>query len=288
MTLCLRIFSALVAFAAPSLTHAEPLSLDGAIRLALEKNQRIKVAERGVRNVENQLRQLTGNTAFQTDGPELETIELPPATGITVDAAADVKRAYELRPDYQAARLGVTIDRASNASAQNALLPRLDFVGSYGYSGADRVFATARDQVRDQDARAYSAGVVVRVPLTFAEGRGRARAAKLNLRQAEADLVRFEQDIAISITAAAGQIETTKQRAAAAKIALDLGQQALNAEEKKILAGTSTTFNLLLQQQQLTLVQNSYARALADQRRAIANYERELGTTLTVHQLTLE
>jgi len=179
------------------------------------------------------------------------------------------------------------IDRAKNAAAQNALLPRLDFVGSYGYGGSSRDFRTARDQVRDEDARSYSAGMVVRIPFAFAEGRGRARAAKLNLRQGEADLMRLEQDIALSVTAAAGQLETTKQRVAADKIAFELAEQALENEQKRFKAGTSSTFFVLQQQEILSSAQNSYARALADQRRAQANYDRELGATLERHGITL-
>ena len=255
---------------------------------AASREESILFAERSVRDLENQLRLLIGDTGFKSDGTPLETAELPAVRDVTVDVAADLKKAYELRPDYQAARLGVTIDRASNTAAQNALLPRLDFVGSYGYSGLNRDFPTARAQVRSEDARAYSAGVVVRVPLTFADGRGRARAAKLNLRQGEADLVRLEQDIALSVTLAAGQIETTKQRVAVAKTGYELAQVALDNEQKRLKAGTITTFFVLQQQEILTAAQNSYAAALAAQRRALANYERELGTTLSTHHITLE
>ena len=252
------------------------------------REEAILLAERAVRDVENELRLLIGETSFQTGGTELEVAELAPAPDLTVNAAADVKRAYDLRPDFLAARLGVTVNRASNASARNQLLPRLDFVGSYGYSGRNADFGAARREVRDQDARAYTAGIVVRVPLTFAEGRGRARAAQLTLRRSEADLVRFEQDVALSVTNAAGQIETTKQRVAATRAAFDLAQQALDAEQKRFQAGTSTTFFVLQQQELLASAQNSYARALADQRRALANYERELGTTLASHGLKIE
>lgn len=244
------------------------------------REESVLLARRAAADLENQLRQLIGESAYPVDGPVLELETLPPATPLTVDAAADLKRAYELRPDFQAARLGVTRRRVSAALAQNQLLPRVDFVGSYGYSGMDRDFGTARRQVRDQDARAYSAGVVVSVSLTFAEGRGRARAAKLGLRQSEAELVRVEQDIAIDVAAAAGQIATTRQRVAATRYALELAQQSLEAEQKKFTAGTSSTFLVLQAQEILAGAQSGHARALADERRARANYERELGTTL--------
>jgi outer membrane protein TolC len=260
--------------------------LQARARLA-SREETVLFAVRSAEDTQNQLRQLIGDTAFANVGTGLELADPPAPAAVTVSLADDLKRAYDQRPDYQAARLGVTKRRASSTLAQNQLLPRVDFVGSYGYSGVDRDFSTARGQVRDQDARAYSAGVVVSLPLTFAEGRGRARAAKLGLRQSEADLVRLEQEIAVDITAAAGQVETTRQRVAAAKHALDLSEQSLAAEQKKFTAGTSSTFLVLQSQDQLAQVQSSYARALADQRRALANYDRELGRTLATWQLTL-
>lgn len=252
------------------------------------REENVLVALRNAIDYENLLRQLIGETDYPVTAPPLDLEPLPLPVTITVDAPNDLKRAFDLRPDFQAARLGVSQRRIRSSVAQNQLLPSVDFVGSYGYSGMDPTFSTARREVRDRDARAYSAGVVVSIPLTFAEGRGRARAARLATKQAEADLVRLEQDIAIDVAAAAGQIETARNRVTAARSALDLAQQSLEAEQKKFQAGTSTTFLVLRAQELLAVAQNSYARALGDQRRAYANYEREVGTTLINRNITLQ
>ncbi len=252
------------------------------------REEAVVLAQRSAADLENQLRRLMGESSYPVDGPPLEIELLPPLPPLTVNPAADLKRAYELRPDYQAARLGIVRRQADSALARNQLLPRLDFVGSYGHGGVDRDFSTARRQVRQEDTRAYSAGMVVTIPLTFAEGRGRARAAKLSLRQSEAELVRVEQGIAIDVAAAAGQIASTRQRVEATRQALDLSQQSLEAEQKKFTAGSSTTFLVLQAQEQLAQAQSGHARALADQRRALANYDRELGTTLVNRKIAVE
>jgi len=255
---------------------------------AASRDEAILVAAQNARDSENRLRQLLGETAFFLHGPDLELEPLPAAAPLTVDPAADLKRSLELRPDYQAARSGVVRHRATSALANNQLLPRVDFVGSYGYSGMDRDFGAARAQVRNQDARAYSAGVVVSLPLTFAEGRGRARAARLSLRQSEADLARLESDIAVDVAAAAGQLQTTRQRVETNRAALGFARQSLAAEEKKIQAGTGSTFLVINAQTTLIQVERSYASALADERRAHAAYEREIGTTLQNRNIKLE
>lgn len=252
------------------------------------REESILFAERTVHDDENQLRRLIGDSVLSADGPAIDLAPLAPAILLTVDPAADLKQALNLRPDYQAARLGLAVQRVNEVVAKNQVLPRVDFVGSYGYSGLDRDFAASRRQVGDEDFRSYTAGVVVNVPLGFTEARSRARAARLTLRQSEADLARLELDIAVSVAAAAGQIETTRQRVAATRTAYELAKQALAAEEKRFQAGTSRTLDVLQLQQQLASVESSQVRALADQRRAVASYERELGTTLLSHRLTVE
>lgn len=252
------------------------------------REEQILFAERSVRDIENELRLLIGESAFAPGGAPLEVEPLPPASPLTVDPAGDLRRAQALRPDYQAARLGVDKRRFNAALARNQLLPTLNFVGSYGYTGTDPDFGAARAEVRRRDNHSYSAGLVVSVPLFFAEGRGRARAAKLSLRQGEADLARLEADIALSIAAAAGQLETTRARVEATRTARDLANQALEAEQKRFTAGTTTTFFVLQFQESLIDVEFRYFRALADERRAIALYERELGATLESRNIALE
>jgi outer membrane protein TolC len=252
------------------------------------RDEGVLYAEQGVRDATNRLRQLIGEREFQI-APRTLPIDTELAlTETPVDLQLDLKQAYDNRPDYQQARLTIQKARANRSAARNALLPEVDFVGTYGYNGLDANFAASRRAVENYENRNYSAGVVVRVPITFAEGRGRARSAKLSLRQAEADLIRLEQDIAVSIASAAGQIETTRKRVAANRAAYELARQALDDELKKLRAGTSNTFFVLQLQGELAGVENSLYRSIADQRRAQANYDRELGRTLAVHNITLQ
>lgn len=254
---------------------------------AAQRGEAILFAERAVRDTDNALRHVIGEETFSLNGPIL-AVDVPAMPEVTtVNPAADLKTAYEMRPDYQGARLGLVKRRASDSFARNQLLPTVDVVGSYGYSGLDRDFSASRRMVVDQDHRSYSAGVVVSVPLTFAEGRGRARAARLELRQGEADVERLAQDIALSIMNAAGQIETTRQRVVTTQRAFELASEALAGELKKLQAGTTTTFVVLNLQTNLTQIESNLSRALADQRRAYANYEREIGVTLQRRKIEL-
>lgn len=254
---------------------------------AAQRGEQILFTERAVKDAENNLRHLMGEEMFPAGGAGI-VIDPPTLIETEVKPAEDLKTALDSRPDYQAARLGLGKLRAGESLAKNQLMPRLDVVGSYGYNGLDRDFAASRRMVDDQDHRSYSAGLVVSVPLTFAEGRGRARAARLGLRQGEADLDRLTQDIALSVANAAGQIETTRQRVTATRRAYQLANEALAGELKKLQAGTTTTFVVLNLQTNLTSIESSLSRALADQRRAQAIYEREIGVTLERRKIELK
>ncbi|HZL47116.1 MAG TPA: TolC family protein [Opitutaceae bacterium] len=251
------------------------------------REQGILFATQAVRDTDNRLRLLLGEHAFSNEGPLLAIAPAEPPE-LTLHVAEDLKKSYELRADFQQARFGLDKSRYNAAYARNQLLPQVDFVGGYGYTGYDKNFAASRRMVSNEDSRAYSAGVQVSVPLTFAQGRGNARAARLQHRRDEENLEFLKENIALSVTAAAGDVETTRKRVEAARAALDLAQKTLDAELKKLRAGTGTsTFVVLNYQDQLAEVEANYYQALADQRRAVAVYDREIGTTIDRYHIVL-
>jgi outer membrane protein TolC len=245
------------------------------------REEAILIAERAARDAENALKQLvTDEKGPRLLEQRLAIDPLPPAPIVVVDAAADFRLALEKRPDYQQARLVLQRDRLSSRYERNQLLPRVDLVGSYGYNGYDANRAISRRQVQDQDYRSYTWGVVVSVPLTFTTERGRSRAARLQAEQSATELERIEQDIVVRVGNAAGQIETTQKRIRAAREARKLAQATLDAEEKRLRAGQSSTFFVLQQQETLSELEVSELRAQADYQNALAEYDRQLGLTL--------
>lgn len=249
-------------------------------RLA-NREENILIAERRVRDAENGLKQLISDErtpALLDYGFDIEPPAPPPL--VVPDAAADFQVALAKRPDYQQALLQVQRAEINHRLRRNQLLPRVDLVGSYGYAGLDRDFDTSRRIVRDEDNRSYSYGVAVAIPLTSTTERGLYRAARLGRRQAEINLERIEQEIVVRVGNAAGQIETTRKRVDSAKYARELGQLTLDAEEKRLRAGTGTTFFVSQQQEILSGLEVSELRAQTDYLNAVAVYDAQLGVTL--------
>ena len=245
------------------------------------REENILFAERQVREAENFLKQLI--TDDKTPGLLSQHLLIeppPPAPIVMVDAAADFRTALEKRPDYQQAKLALKRAGINRRQQLNQFLPRVDMVGSYGYSGYDTVASVSHQQVRNKDYNDYSWGVVVSVPLTFTTERGRYRAARLQEKQSETNIDQVEQNIVVQVGNAAGQIDTTQKRVQATRHARELAQATLDAEEKRLRAGQSSTFFVSQQQEILSFAEVSEAAAQSDYHKALAEYDRQLGVTL--------
>lgn len=250
------------------------------------REEAIILASRAVRSIQIQLRVLIGRKTFFPDEVDL-AVEVFEAPDIAVNAVEDLKIALVMRPDYQAARLGVTIDKAFDAAARNGLLPEVNLVAGYGYNGLDRDFAASRRMVGDMNYPSSSIGLNITIPITNAQQRGKARAARLQVRQSETALKRLEASVAASVANAADEIVAAHQRVVADNAAYDAAKQTLANEEEKLQAGTSTTLAVIQLQQSLINVEKSVANARAAQRQAFAQYEHERGTTLQRFNVTL-
>jgi len=256
---------------------------------AATREEFILLAQNRVREAENLLKQLI--TDDQTPGLLAHRIAIeppPPSPIVMVDAATDFRTALEKRPDYQQAKLVLRRDTVGARLQRNQLLPRVDLVGSYGYNGYDTALGVSRQQVKDEDNRAYSWGVVVSVPLTFTTERGRYRVAKLQQRQSETEIQRIEQDIVVRVGNAAGQIETAQKRVQATRRARELAQSTLDSEVQRLRAGASTTFFVSQQQEILSNAEVREAGAQSDYAKALADYDRQLGLTLEKLRINVE
>jgi len=244
-------------------------------------------AERGLRDAQNFLRALiTGDSRPVVESP----LEILPPGGRpepVIDHAGDLAKALARRPDYQQAQQNVRRAEVGLASSRSQLLPQIDLVGSYGYNGAGTTFNDSSRAARNGNTDSWTAGAELNLPLALRDGRGKFRAAKLTVAQAQSVLRQTEQGIVVEVANAAGQIATTAQRVAATRHARELAQQSLAAEEKLLQVGQSTTFTVLQFQELLAGAQVSEDRALADYNIALANYDRAIGATLETHAIEL-
>lgn len=245
-------------------------------------------AERDLREAQNYLRMLISDrAAAELDTPLAIDAPTPPSP-FAPDRAADLARAYTLRPEFRQAEQNVKLTGDVRRARRSEVLPQIDLVGSYGYNGAGNDFTQSYRDARSGDTVSWSAGAVVNVPIAFRAGRGRARAARLENERAQVELQELAQQIAVEVTNAAGQIDATRARVEAAGRARRLAESSLTAEQKRLQVGQSTTFTVLQFQDLLSSAQIAEDRALADHHIAVARYQRAIGTTLEEHAITLD
>ena len=246
------------------------------------------IAELGVKSATNELRRLISDLRT----PELLTqpLSLAPTQPPTVpaaDAAADFHTALALRPDFQKAALAIKRGTLDRDFALNQLLPNVDLIASTGVNGFATSWPAARSDLRSRDFKSSSAGISVSIPLSFTTERGRFRAARLRREQAEFYLQKLEQDILISVGNAATTLDAARRRTETTALARKLNDSLLEAELRRLRAGTGSTFSVLYQQEQLNYAEISEALALHDLRRALAEYDRQTGRTLATHHIAL-
>jgi outer membrane protein TolC len=252
------------------------------------REENILLAERYVSSVQLRLKRLISDerSTALLDGP-LVLAPLPPPAEMRVDIASDIAVAHELRPDFRQALLARQRSVELYRRERNQLLPGLDLVGSYGYSGVGSDASSSRGQIRDRDHPSYSAGIVLSLPITSTSERARARSARLVRERAELQIRELEQSIVVRIGEAASEIETAWKRVLASRASRDLSQQTLDSEVKRLRAGPGSTFVVLQLQEILSNDEVREARAVADFRNALAEYDRQTGRTLARHRVEL-
>jgi outer membrane protein TolC len=230
---------------------------------------------------------LSSETRPATDQP-LRFAAPPLIPQPVIDRDADLKHAYKLRPDYRQAQENIRLAQANLSESRSAALPQVDLIGTYGYNGTGRTFDDAYRNAREKDTPAWTASAVVNIPLPFRDGRGRVLASKLSLAQARTGIARIEQQIAVEVANAAGQIDATARRVEVTRRARQLAAESLAAQQKRLQVGQVDTFTVLQFQDLLSNAEQAEYRAIADYNIALANYDRAIGTTLERHTVTIE
>jgi outer membrane protein len=165
----------------------------------------------------------------------------------------------------------------------NQVFPRLDVFGSYGYGsgGVDNTsFGDAFRDFRNRELPAYSYGALISVPLINSTARNKYKSAKVVVQQALLAVRQTEETIMVEIDNAVTAAKVSYQRVDATRQGSSYAEAALEAEQRKLEIGKSTSFNVLQLQRNLTEARTQEIIARADYTRALAELARAEGSTL--------
>ena len=252
----------------------------------------VLVAESNIRAFEDQLRTVILNPAQ----PDFWTVRLIPTerpvlTAQPIDVETAIKNAMQNRTDLLAARKRVeTVDINIEAN-KNAKLPAVDLIGNYNTVGvagtqfefgpgfpptilgqSQRTFTEALRDVFGQDYRDWSVSLQVSYPLGTSPASAALASSRLQREQQLTSLRELEIAVTQQIREAGRQVTNSLQRVDATRKAREFAEIRYEAEQKRVTAGLSTTFQLVNAQQALSNARLSETNAIIDYNRALVAF----------------
>ena len=185
--------------------------------------------------------------------------------------------------------------------AKNQLLPGLNLTASYwspGVSGDQIIYlnnnpltgiiigrvpggsSAAMKDAFNFKYQNWSVGLTLTLPMNNFLSRAMYTQAKLNMEQSLLNLKSQEQQIFLEIKNAVRAVETNFKRTQAYRVARELAEQKLAAEEEKLKVGLSTNYMVLQYQRDLSTARSTELRAIVDYNLSTAAMDRALGLSL--------
>jgi outer membrane protein TolC len=238
-----------------------------------------------------------------------DRVSLEPIQEESQPVEALVQEAFQQRPELEQAVLTLRNDEITLKGARNALLPTLDVYGYYGASiigGAVNTnchFGTISCTVQGNAAPGDYGSVLADLVNSTAPDKGvgfsltipiRNRTAQavqerslMEYRQAELRLEQLHTEIRMQVTNAMYALTSDRAQVKAATAARDYAQQSLEAEQKKLHLGASTTANVLQEQRNLATAEANLIAAHGGYAKDRAGLYQILASTLQHYGINL-
>jgi outer membrane protein TolC len=259
-------------------------------------------AEVAVKNAEDQLKILMNMSQEEekeyvsiipVDTPRFEQKEIPLEEALVI--------ALNNRPDLKGLRIELQTQQFNLSVTKNQLLPALNLNASYwspGISGNRIIYdpenplnpepvevipGPRNDSIKDAldfKYKNWSIGLSLNIPLNNFLSRASYAEAKTRLDQTLLNLKQQEQQVLLEIKNALRAAEANRKRVQAYRVARELQEQKLTAEEEKLKVGQSTNYTVLMYQRDLANARSTELKAIIDYNVSLANLERALGLSL--------
>jgi outer membrane protein len=265
-----------------------PLDVIQAEAGVAENVQAVITSAQAIKDAENALKRLISQQVTEYRGISLIPADFPVAQATELDIPQSIRTALERRPDYLSAKQALERQNIVVQYNRNQLWPEVDLQGSYGANGRGTTDNNYRDSLTSGDNPVWSAGVILSIPLGNRQARSNYNIAKLDADQALISLKALEQNIIVQVEDAIGHVGSSAQAVEAARAATRLAEASLDAEQKKLLAGSSTTFLVLQAQAQLGSSRSAEVRARASYAESLISLDLAEGTILQKNNIVLD
>ncbi len=198
------------------------------------------------------------------------------------------RNGMSLRPDLQSSKESIERQNIVLRYQHNQLFPSLDLSLTYGHNGLGQTLPGGLNGIQKGDNQFYSYGLVLSFPLSNTTAKNNYKAGKATKEVLLLQLKQLEQSVIVEIDNAVKQAQTAYDKIEATRQARLYSEAALDAEQKKLENGKSTSFFVLQLQRDVTAARSAELRALADYNKALAELAKSEGTTLDKANIGLE
>ncbi len=225
------------------------------------------LSEKNIGNAEDALKLLMNMPDWSVPLIPIDTPNDRPSLSSDEEPVIEVvlKKALENRRDIKAADLRVESARLIRAQASSALLPSLALVAGAGLNGLDDNFAGSVRDFSNESFYSWNIGLSFQVPFKNRIARGNYVSAGAEEEKARVEAESLRQSITRSVREAVRNVRLAIKTINATRKTSLASLKRLEAEQSKFAVGLSTA-NYVLE------AQESYARALAGQKRALIDY----------------
>jgi outer membrane protein len=119
----------------------------------------------------------------------------------------------------------------------------------------------------------WTVGVQIGYPLGSSTARANLARAKLQYEEAQAQYKNLEMQVAAQVRGIARNVVTNQKRVASTRASRELQEKKLEAEQKKLAAGLSSTFFVLQAQRDLALARTTELQAVSDYNKSMVDFE---------------
>ena len=276
-----------------------PIDIVQAQAEVASNEERVIVAEASIKAAQDNLRALVldpGTPEFWTVTFEPTDIASFSAQAIDVDAA--VRNALEKRSDLRGAKnsleqsdinvryyrnqvkpdVNANLSYITSASGGVQLSPVTDLAAIISGNAtrtivADRGFGRVLGDIFQNTYPNWTVGVSVGYPLGASTAHANLARVRLQYEQAQTQLRSLQMQVATQVRGAARNVQTNQQRVQSARASRELQEKKLEAEEKKLAAGMSSSFFVFQAQRDLALARTAEIQAISDYNKSLVDFE---------------
>ncbi len=261
------------------------------------RNVELIESENSLRKAEDELKNLLGLPLDRgikpTDRPTADLYE-------STDIPKLIETAFENREELQRSFKLLEIAEEQKRLHSNRRLPKLavegvvslrglagtrnpqslDLGGVTGPSAFEGDFSDAVSTALDDDFMSWRASITMSIPIGNRGAKGLYTVAEAEMNSAVVEYKKAKETVTLEVKEAADAVWSGYKRVEAAKTALGLAEEVLEAEREKYAAGLSTTREVLEAQRDLGDAWSKHITSLADYKIALAALERATGTII--------